>query len=194
MQLHSMVVDDFLSYFDKVREWADGATFAPVTSPVDGVEYPGICADIPDNLKAEVHFKLQLVLGGAVKINHIFARLTTEGTPVPHQAHNDATMGQCSFMLYLNRPEHCRGGTELVEHIARDMRYGPETPDDVEVWKAETNIRSVWEEYGGAQMKPNRAFIFDARLMHRAAPVGGFGKDAKDGRLVLTAFFDMPQT
>ena len=194
MQLHSMVVDDFLSYFDKVREWADGATFAPVTSPVDGVEYPGICADIPDNLKAEVHFKLQLVLGGAVKINHIFARLTTEGTPVPHQAHNDATMGMCSLMLYLNRIEDCEGGTELLAHTSAGMEYGPQCETSQLIWQQDTNRPQQWLTLGVCPMKPNRAFIFDARLMHRAAPVGGFGKDAKDGRLVLTAFFDMPQT
>lgn len=193
MQLHSMVIDDFLSYFDKVREWADGATYAPVTNPVDGVVYPGICADIPENVRAEILFKLQTVLNGAVKLNHLFARLSTKGAHAPHQAHNDATMGMFSMMLYLNRQVDCYGGTELVEHVCHGLMYGPETEVEVDVWRNETNIEEMWTPYGGAQMKPNRAFIFDARLMHRAAPVGGFGKDAKDGRLVLTAFFDLPQ-
>lgn len=192
MQLHSMVIDDFLSDFGAARTWADGAQYGPVTNPVDGVEYPGICADIPEAIRSEVHLKLQVILGGRVDIKTMFTRLSTAGVHVPHQAHNDASMGMMSLMLYLNRPEHCCGGTEVVRHFRLGMDYGPADDSELSEWRQSTNCQSCWEVASECEMKANRAFIFDARLMHRAAPIGGFGSDEKDGRLVLTAFFDLP--
>jgi hypothetical protein len=105
-----------------------------------------------------------------------------------------------SLMLYLNRETHCRGGTEIVrfrnEELGEgggDMEYGPTDEYGVEIWKEYTNDQYAWERVNICEMKPNRAFIFDSRLMHRAAPIGGFGSNAQDGRLVLTVFFDLPQ-
>lgn len=194
MQLHSMVVDNFLGDFESVRNWADGAQYKDVANPIDGVVYPGICTDIPEALRNEIHYRLQAVLSGRVDIKTIFARLSLAGVDVPHQAHNDAVMGQFSFMLYLNRPEHCQGGTELVVCAGGDsgMEYGPANETEREEWERWTNWPEMWNQVSMCPMKSNRAFIFDARLMHRALPIGGFGKDAKDGRLVITAFFDLP--
>lgn len=194
MQLHSMVVDDFLGDFDGVRGWVDNyAQFPNVVNPVDGVTYPGICSEIPDALRDEVHKNLCLILAtNQVTIRSIFARLSVAGVNVPHQAHNDASMGMFSLMLYLNRPEHCDGGTELVRYYEDGiMEYGPQDEGELYVWGYSANWASDWERLSMCPMRSNRAFIFDARLMHRAQPIGGFGKDATDGRLVLTAFFDL---
>jgi hypothetical protein len=181
--------DDFFPSFDIVREWADNALYDEYRSPVDGVIYPGINADIPDWIRAHTQAELQAITGSPREIKHIFTRLSLEGNKAPHQAHTDSTMGGYSLMVYLNRPQDCRGGTSIVRHRETGMYSNPKDAIEEYVWKRDTNRPQAWEIIDICWMEPNRACIFPAELMHRAEPVGGFGKDAKHGRLVLTAFF-----
>lgn len=187
MTPHSIIIDDFLSDFEGWREWADTAKYQPIENPVDGVVYPGICTAIPSFGTQQ---RLSLVMGANVKLRTLFMRLSLDGVDVPHQAHTDAVMGEYSLMLYLNRAEHCRGGTSLVRHVS-GMDSHPTTPEQVAMWERDTNAPGKWSIYSMAEMKPNRAFIFRSDLFHRAEPVGGFGTDSTNGRLVLTAFFDL---
>lgn len=176
---HSIVIDGFLPDFDDWRAWADSQRYESVVNPADGVEYPGICKDVPTWGASQ---RLAAIFGQPVNIKTAFMRLSTMGVQAPHQAHHDALMGQYSLMLYLNRAEHCRGGTSLVRHVSGD---------DVTHWESDHNKPDMWRVYSLCEMRPNRAFIFRADLMHRAEPIGGFGSDASDGRLVYTAFFDV---
>jgi hypothetical protein len=187
MTPHSIIIDDFLPDFDGWREWADTAKYDPIENPVDGVVYPGICTAIPSFGTQQ---RLSLVMGTNVKVRTLFMRLSLEGIAVPHQAHTDAVMGEFSLMLYLNRAEHCRGGTSLVRHVS-GMDSHPTTPEQVALWEQDTNAPDRWSIYSMAEMKPNRAFIFRSDLFHRAEPIGGFGAGPTNGRLVLTAFFDL---
>lgn len=179
MTPHSLIIDDFLPDFAGWRAWADDCVYTDEINPVDGVTYPGICRDVPTWGTQQ---RLQGVLGTAVTINTCFSRLSLHRSHVPHWAHNDASMGQYSLMIYLNRPEHCRGGTGLVRHIETDS---------VEIAIADSNSPEMWDIYSTCEMKTNRAFIFRSDLMHAALPVGGFGHSPADGRLVMTAFFDL---
>ena len=187
MKLYHLVVDDFLEDFAFWREWADVQTFKDEVNPVDGVIYPGICKAVPS---WGIQQRLNGIMGVQVTINSIFMRLSPAGANPPHWAHNDASMGQYSLMLYLNRPEHCQGGTALLEHKLFGLRDGPRDEEEMEAWKQNTNDADAWKQTMVCEMKTNRAFIFRSELMHAALPVSGFGKDAKDGRLVLTAFFN----
>lgn len=184
---HSLVIDHFLPDLQGWREWADTATYEDVVNPLDGVSYPGICKDVP---AYGTRKRLESVMGSAVRINTIFTRLSLAGVPVPHQAHTDAVMGQFSLMVYLNRAEHCRGGTSLVRHV-NGMDRNPLDEEQRMTWERDTNIPEMWKPYSMCNMQPNRAFIFQADLMHRAEPIGGFGDSPENGRLVLTAFFDL---
>lgn len=181
MILHSLIYDDFLEDFDRWRTWFDQAPYEDVVSDVDNVTYPGICKDIPAELREEVRYKLQ-ALTGMSRMNWLFARLSTEGMDPPHWAHHDGNMGAWSMMLYLNRREHCQGGTALLSHV-----YGEPTP---EVWARDTNTPGMWCQTLRCQMVPNRAFVFRAEQWHAALPKGGFGHSPIDGRLVLTCFFE----
>lgn len=174
------IIDEFLPtrMFELLRKHCDSLDYSGVVNPVDGVKYPGISVDIP---------KVVLPWFGNPKT--IFMRLSLPGMEAPHQAHTDTLMGEESLMLYLCRPEHCRGGTALVRHKATKMDFNPRTEEGAEIWRQDTNVPEAWEVYELAAMQPNRAAIFDASLMHRAEPIGGFGTDAKNGRLVLTAFY-----
>jgi len=177
---HFEIIDDFLpqDVFTALRQHCDKLSYSGVASPVDGVIYPGISLDIPEFVK---------VFLGCPKT--LFMRLSLKGVEAPHQAHTDSVMGTRSLMLYLNRSEHCQGGTSLVRHEHTGMRRDPKTPEELAIWELDTNRRTAWQIYDIAKMQPNRAAIFDAGLMHRAEPVGGFGENAQNGRLVLTAFY-----
>jgi hypothetical protein len=147
------------------------------------VVYPGISTDIPDIVKKFILRTLQ------PRDYTLFMRLSLEGVPVPHQAHTDSLMGTKSMMLYLNRPEHCVGGTSFVKHKKTGMLLNPRDQFEQRVWELDTNKYNAWEKYEQVDMKSNRAAIFPANLMHRAEPIGGFGTDATNGRLVLTMFY-----
>lgn len=184
------IMDNFLDSFDILRAYADDAIYADIENQADGVTYPGICSEIPRDIIAEINEKLgQITLSRTITLNSIFMRLSIQGAPVPHQAHNDSSMGRQSLMLYVNREEHCHGGTALVRHKETGIKSAPETEHELHAVQMDANTPSAWESYFLCEMKPNRACIFDAELMHRAEPVGGFGNNPYDGRLVLTAFF-----
>lgn len=189
MKLYSLVVDDFLSDFNAAREWADTATFKDVENPADGVRYPLIASELPVSLKKEIEFNLLLLMGAPVQMAATFMRLSPAGVYVPHQVHTDKLMGEWSMMLYMNRPEHCNGGTSVLKHI-NGMDQHPATEDDVQVWNEDMNDAGKWIITDFARMKTNRAFIFRSDLFHRAEPVGGFGRGPRNGRLVCTAFFN----
>lgn len=183
-----MILDDFLSDFDNAREYADNAHYQDFRN-VDGVVYPGICTDLPEWIRGEVLAFMAVYLGREPVKPTIFMRLSPKGVEAPHQAHTDALMGDWSLMLYLNRPEHCRGGTSLLRHREAGMYTTPTDPDLVEIWERDTNDREAWDVTDLAVMKPNRAFVFSADLFHRAEPIGGFGSTPEDARMVLTGFF-----
>lgn len=175
------IIDGFLPQFDAWRVFADHAEYADVVSPVDGVVYPGI-VDL-SSVKPFFEALLSRATCRPVSINHLFMRLSLDGAVPPHWAHHDALMGVQSMMLYMNRPEHCEGGTALLEHVS-----GAD-PDD-ETWLRDTNRPEQWRTLSVCPMVTNRAFIFPAGMWHAALPRGGFGRTAQDGRLVLTAFFE----
>lgn len=183
--LHSMVIDDFLSDFPVIRRWADHATYENPTNPYDALGYHGIATECPaDSLLRS----LQRWFHPGVKLVHSMVRLSIEGCPVPYQAHADSFMGsRFTAIVYLNRPEHCRGGTALLRHI----ESGAVKESDGKAWKDDENDPDAWEVLSLCPMQTNRAFCYRSDLLHRSEPLGGFGTDARDGRLVLIGLFDL---
>tara|TARA_R100001480_G_scaffold146109_2_gene144536 strand:- start:3212 stop:3781 length:570 start_codon:yes stop_codon:yes gene_type:complete len=181
------VHDDFLSCYDELRAFADTADYAGEKNPVDGVIYPNINAKIPDAVRSEVIENLSDLLGRKPEKVTMFLRMSPAGVHVPHIAHHDLSMGQFSLMLYLN--DHEQGGTGLLRHRRTGMSWAPEDPLFTAVAQADQNNTEAWAITSTAQMKQNRAAIFEAAQFHCALPVGGFGETPKDARTVLTVFF-----
>jgi hypothetical protein len=184
------IIDNFLSDFDSLRDYCDQVNYDGVTNPADNVFYDGVTLDIPDAVQKEVIQNLTEVMGRKVTLNSIFMRLSKQFAPYPHQAHTDKLMGNFSLMLYLNRLEDCEGGTSLVIHKEGLINSTPINDKQFKVWERDVNTPDAWQITDISQMIPNRACIFDANLMHRAEPIGGFGDSPKNARLVLTAFYD----
>lgn len=183
--LHSMVIDNFLPDFEIIRAWADHARYEDSKNPYDHLDYVGIANACPSaaleiSLKAWFHPNLKLV--------HSMVRLSLEGAPVPYQAHADSFMGsRFTAIVYLNRPEHCRGGTALLKHI----ESGAVKDSDGTAWREDESNPDAWEVLTLCPMQTNRAFCYRSELLHRSEPLGGFGKSAHDGRLVLIGLFDV---
>lgn len=182
------IIDNVIGDFDNLNEYARKLSYEGVENPADGVTYPDISTQVPEPTLHEIKEVLEKEVGHEIRIGAAFFRLTTKNTEGdPHQAHNDTAMGRYSFMLYM---QDGPGGTALVRHKATGLDRDPWTPREWEAWRDDTNREDAWEITYLADMKANRGFLFDSKLMHRAEPVGGFGNDASDGRLVLTVFFN----
>lgn len=187
----AVIADNFLDDFDTFRRYVDKCEFSGEVNPLDGVLYPGISTAIPDHIRAEIIYKLSRAMGCGISAGQMFMRLSVAGTDAPHQAHNDLAMGQMTAILYLNRVEHCQGGTELVRHKDLGMEDGPLTDDLVARWQDDHSNPDAWDVVELAEMYPNRIVVFESKKMHRAAPIGGFGSGPEDGRLILGFFFTL---
>lgn len=185
-----IIIDSFLDDFESFRSYCDGLDYDGIKNPDDNVFYDGVSIDIPDSVKTEVVEKVTEAMGKDIQVKALFLRLSTKSINAPHQAHTDSLMGNYSLMLYMNRLEDCEGGTSLVIHKRTGLCRTPINKKQLKVWQEDTNNKNAWQISQIAEMIPNRAFIFDASLMHRAEPVGGFGDNGKNGRLVLTMFYD----
>lgn len=188
-----IVVDDFLEDFESFREHCDSLDYAGAINPADGVLYPGISLDIPAEVRREVVQQIERQLGVKIIARLMFLRLSPEGTPAPHQAHTDTRHSRYGLMLYLNRMEDCIGGTSFVRHKATGMVSDPINEKQLEAWTRDHSRPLAWDVVDMCQMFPNRGCIFTADRMHRSEPVGGFGNDSTDGRLVLVCFFDLKE-
>lgn len=182
-----MVIDGFISSYGDLREYANTAKFETEVNPVDGVEYPHICKEIPQAIRSEIIIKLSKAVGKMINVGAMFMRMSPEGVNVPHMAHTDNSMGAYSCMLYMNDNDFA--GTSLLRHRETGISYAPESDKYLgPVLKDQNNV-SAWVKIAGVTMKQNRAFIFDAGNFHCAEPVGGFGDTQENSRLVLTVFF-----
>lgn len=183
-----IVVDDFLPEFKELQEYAKTAMFTDIVNEADGVTYPLICAEIPRHLVISVlghiakHFAIP-------KDPVMFMRRSPSGIACPHQVHSDASMGTHSLMLYLNSEEDCRGGTSFLSHRVTGIAYNPAMSMFADLVVDDQNFSEAWDVRDMAEMRPNRAVIFDASRLHRAEPVGGFGDTPENTRVVLTCFF-----
>lgn len=180
--------DDFIDKYSELREFANTAEYKEEKNPVDGVIYPLICRDIPQEIKNEIIVNISLAMGRNIKVNAIFMRLSTRGVSVPHEFHHDFSMGKYSFMLYLCDSES--SGTAFVRHKKTGLHKGTSCPEKTKALIESQNKPDDWQEICRTTMKQNRAAIFDAAQMHSAKPCGGFGEGPEDGRLVLTVFYD----
>lgn len=181
------VKDNFLptELFKTFNSWARLQDYAGVRNPVDGVWYPDIVVNIPEEIVQEVRSGI----AGNVWIHHIVLRLTTLNTSsIPHQAHNDAVMSEYTFVLYMQDGE---GGTSLVRHKETGMDAHIKDDEALAIWARDTNIPDAWEIHHMMPMKANRAVWYPSEYMHRAEPVGGFGQDASDGRIGLIAWLSI---
>ena len=181
----SAVFSDFLDHFEELRSFSKECEFSAIENPVDKAVYPFICRDLPIQVEHDVHSALENRIGRKPEINTLFMRMSPAGVHVPHIAHTDNSMGKYSLMLYLND----QGGTSFLRHKETGICAAPESQKFVELVSKDQNEIEKWDRVYTVLASPNRALIFESNFFHCADPVGGFGTDQSDARIVLTAFF-----
>lgn len=181
------VYDHFLESYADLKNYTRECDFKDEVNPKDGVTYPYICKDIPESVSHEVFDKLGQFKGSALIEPVLFLRMSPKDVQVPHIAHTDAVMGQYSFMLYLNEKQG--SGTTFLRHIMTGIAYQPVLESFIDIVNADMNKKLAWAPYQHIESAENRAVIFDANCIHCAQPIGGFGQDQTDARIVLTGFF-----
>ncbi len=106
-----------------------------------------------------------------------------------------------SGILYLSRPEDCRGGTEFYRHVRTNTDRAPMTPEQLrahgyasfdqmhgDIIERDSLDDSQWEMNMQIPMRFNRLVLLRPWLWHTASP--GFGDSIENGRLVYLLFFD----
>lgn len=197
-----IVVDDFLDDPDVLRDAALRLT------------YPEVKGMYPGRNSVE-----RLDIGG---LNDEVSRLV--GEPLLSMGHNQAH-GKCrialasdvgtakvhvdashwSGILYLSRPEHCRGGTEFFRHIPTNTERAPYSDEEsaekfgapsAKQWVADLLDRdtaddSKWEMTMRVPMRFNRLVLLRPWLWHTAGE--SFGDSLENGRLIYLMFFRSAQ-
>lgn len=181
-------IDDFLSHFDDAKKFSECCDYTDIKNPSDGVVYPMICKDIPEEIQNDIIFNLTFkVLSRSPKDPIIFFRRSPKGLDVPHRFHTDNSMGSYSMMLYLESKDGA--GTGFAKHNETGAYTSHASDLIINKTIRDMNNSDKWTIYKTANMVKNKAVIFDSSLYHVALPIGGFGK-GKKSRTVLTCFFN----
>ena len=195
MKRYAFIVDDFIKSVDSVREIAINSKPADLVNPEDNQQYSRVhvlAADSP--LLARTCTNLSTIMGSRIQPTLAFFRFSYEGGYVPYHAHSDAFMDcQYTAVTYLNKAEHCRGGTCFLRHVGTGLtRWNKHTdPEDHARMQSEGAEPLAWVEEFGVPMAPGRVVIYPSELIHWSQPLGGFGSTPEDGRLVFVTLFNL---
>ena len=198
MAVSLIVIDDFLGDPDGFREKALRLTYRQ-----EGA-YPGLNSVERiqlDGLEQEVSAIVREPLRPIEPLqSHGKCRLALASDDRPGEIHVDPSYW--SGILYLNRPEDCRGGTEFYRHIRTNT---DQVPTDIEGLNAigyssypemradilgkDSKDRSKWELTMTVPMRFNRLVLLRPWLWHTSG--AGFGDSIENGRLVYVIFFTL---
>jgi hypothetical protein len=192
-----IVVDDFLDNALALREAALRLSYLPPQGAFPGrnsaerLEIQGL----PEQVSRLVG---ERVVPISPLESHAKCRITLAGDAGRAKVHVDRS--HWSGILYLSRPEDCRGGTEFFRHRRTGTDHWPldqaqleamgyATRDEMhrDIIEGESNDDSQWEMTMQVPMRFNRLILLRPWLWHTAGPA--FGDSLENGRLVYLMFF-----
>ena len=194
---HVIVIDEFLRNPEAVRQQALGLTYQ-----VEG-RYPGLNSVEKINIEALDQMISKLVYEPVRApwtrdFSHGSCRVSLASDDEPARIHIDQS--HWSGILFLSRPEDCRGGTEFYRHVPTNTDHLPLTPQALkdagfssyeelrrEILDKDSFDRSKWELTMTVPMRFNRLILLQPQYWHTAGP--GFGDSIENGRLVYLMFF-----
>lgn len=131
--------------------------------------------------------------------SHAKTRLTFGADEGRGKVHIDQS--HWSGILYLNRPEDCRGGTEFFRHRSTGLDRLPFSRDELDRFGFATHADAhrdlierdgtddaAWDLLMTVPMRFNRLLLLRPWLFHTAGP--GFGDRPENARLVYLMFFN----
>lgn len=192
-----IVVDDFLEQANELREAALRLTYPeqqgafPGRNSLERIEIDGLAPYI-SNIVGE-RLKVIEPMGSHAKFRSTLAADQGRG-----KVHVDP--GYWSGVLYLSRPEDCRGGTDFFRHRRTNTDRRPMNEQELaalgyaSIDEAHQDIierdgldDSAWETTMSVPMRFNRLILLRPWLWHTAG--AGFGDSLQNGRLVYLMFF-----
>jgi len=191
------VVDDFLGNAEAVREQALSLTYSrtglyPGRGSVERLRIDGLEQVVSSIVRQPVY------ANWPANHAHSTCRLTLAEHSEEAPIHIDPN--HLSGILYLNRPEDCRGGTGFFRHkrtgtdrlpmdaeSLREMGYASYADVNEDILVKEGWDHSKWEQTMVVPMRFNRLILFQPQYWH--APGDGFGDSVENGRLVYLIFF-----
>lgn len=193
-----IIVDDFIDNAAELRRMALGLDYPPNEAPFPGrnsfqrLNIPGLAEEVSHILDEPLrpldppqsHGKFRLTLASDVG-----------------KAKIHADPAHWSGILYLSRPEDCRGGTDFFRHKRTDTDRVPTTPEELrrhdyasfedmhrDIVEADSLDDDAWELTMRVPMRFNRLVLLRPWLWHTAGP--GFGDSVENGRLIYVLFFE----
>ena len=197
MHTSLMVVDDFIDNAQGLREAALRLTYPdrqgafPGRNSLERIDIGGL----EDEVSRLVGEPLRPI---SPRESHAKCRITLAADKGRGRVHIDQS--HWSGILYLSRPEDCRGGTEFFRHRATGSDRAPIDAEGLkamgftsydemqrEIVQKGTADDSQWEKAMDVPMRFNRLVLLRPWLWHTAGP--GFGDSLENGRLVYLMFF-----
>jgi len=198
---HVIVIDDFLPNAEELRDRALKLNYSlkgpyPGLNSVEKINIPGL-----DELVSTLVY--QPVRAAWTKdYSHGSLRISlAEDDHAPPRIHIDNS--HWSGILYLSRPEDCRGGTEFYRHLPTGTDHLPFTQSELDasgyssyeefnaqVLARDALDRSKWELTMTVPMRFNRLVLQQPQYWHTAGP--SFGDSIENGRLVYLMRFFLP--
>jgi hypothetical protein len=195
-----LVVDDFLDNAEALREHA-----LKLDYPDQQGQFPG--RNSVQRIAIEgLTEAVSRIIGEPLEPapppqSHAKLRLTRASDKGRGRVHVDES--HWSGILYLSRPEDCRGGTEFFRHKATGFDRFPFSPEDLKrggfadhadahralIERDGTNDEA-WDRIMTVPMRFNRLLLLRPWLFHTAGP--GFGERPDNSRLVYLMFFNPP--
>lgn len=193
-----IVVDDFFEHANGLRDAALRLTYPdqegafPGRNSLERIELDGL-AQYVSSIVGE-RLKVISPLGSHAKF-----RITLGSDQGRGKVHVDP--GYWSGVLYLSRPEDCRGGTDFFRHRRTNTDRRPMNERELaelgyaSIDEAHQDIierdgldDSCWETTMTVPMRFNRLILLRPWLWHTAG--AGFGDSLHNGRLVYLMFFE----
>ena len=194
---HLFVIDDFLRNAEEVRARALQLEYAgqgryPGLNSLHTLEIEGL-----DQMVSRIMGQ-PLAAMNTAGASHAHCRIALASDDAPARIHIDPS--HISGILYLSRPEDCRGGTEFYRHIPTNTDRVPMTPEALraagydsyealqhEILDRDALDRSKWEMTMRVPMRFNRLVLLQPHYWHTSGP--GFGDSLENGRLIYLMFF-----
>lgn len=197
MRTSIIIVDDFIDNANGLREAALRLTYPDQEGPFPGRN------SLERITIGGLHEQVSHLVGEPVKPlsppqSHSKCRITLAADRGRGKVHIDP--GYWSGILYLSRPEDCRGGTEFFRHRATGSDRAPIEQQELarmgfasyeemhrQIIEKDSVDDSKWERTMDVPMRFNRLVLLRPWLWHTAGP--GFGDSVENGRLIYLMFF-----
>jgi hypothetical protein len=194
-----IIVDDFLSNAHELRDAALRLTYPeqdgafPGRNSLERIEVGGLAQKASELVREP----LKAI---SPPQSHAKFRITMAQDKGRAKVHIDSG-AHWSGILYLSRPEDCRGGTEFFRHrrtntdrapinAAERAALGYASSQEMyrDIIEQDSNDDSKWELTMRAPMRFNRLVLLRPWLWHTAGEA--FGDSMENGRLVYLMFFE----